>query len=143
MSTTGKRNESREVPPNEPGLVTHTPAGTIVSHGGAGTAYSAYGCRCRACKNANALRVNQRRKEREALVKGEGLPETVRHGRASSYSNWGCRCEACSKAHMEKCNGYYTQKLSAEARRESNRESWDDGYSTAKKGGKRKSNPHA
>lgn len=144
MSSTDKWNEGRELPTEiEPGMVTHTPAGIIIQHGGAGTAYSTYGCRCRACKSANTLRVNQRRKEREALVKGDGLPASIQHGKSSSYRNWGCRCEACTTAHTEKCNGYYARNLSAEARREANRESWDDGFSTAKNGGKRKSNPHS
>lgn len=44
--------EGRTVPPWEPGLVTHTPAGTIIEHGGSGNSYTHWGCRCRDCKTS-------------------------------------------------------------------------------------------
>ena len=86
--------------------VEYTPGGKPVTHGGSGTAYSNYGCRCQECTDANAARYNRRRKEREALAETGKLPEWVKHGSDSTYCNWGCRCEACTKEHSRKCAEY-------------------------------------
>jgi hypothetical protein len=74
-------------------VVDVTPAGNTVSHGGKGSAYSNYGCRCDECTEANRVRAERRRAER----KGEGPPRDA-HGSRSTYSNWSCRCGKCRSA---------------------------------------------
>jgi len=66
-----------------------------VKHGGAGTAYAHYGCRCEECTEANRKRVARRRAERTAAPKDDNDP---RHGSYSFYSNHGCRCDKCRSA---------------------------------------------
>lgn len=78
---------------SEDNIVNFTPSGKPVTHGGSGTAYANYGCRCTDCKLANTERAKRRRRER---VKEE--PPEDAHGKYSTYSNWGCRCDACVKA---------------------------------------------
>ncbi len=75
-------------------IVTHTPGGKLVTHGGSGNAYTNYGCRCEECRAANTRRVNRRRRHRS--------PESgaFEHG-AGGYRNWNCRCDVCSEAHRE------------------------------------------
>lgn len=73
--------------------VDFTPAGNPVNHGGAGTAYSHYGCRCDECTDANTARAHRRSLER----RGE-TPPPESHGKASTYNNWSCRCDPCSVA---------------------------------------------
>lgn len=73
-------------------IVTHTPSGKPIKHGGAGTAYSAHGCRCDECRAANARRVARRKAERDSRT-GD-----FRHGTVGGYTNWGCRCDECSNA---------------------------------------------
>jgi hypothetical protein len=75
-------------------VVSFTPTGKPVTHGGSGNAYSAYGCRCDECRAANAARAKRRRLERYA----EG--GDFEHG-VCGYTNWGCRCDECSEAHSE------------------------------------------
>ncbi len=77
-------------------FVKYTPGGKLVKHGGSGTAYANYGCRCDECKQANAERALRRRKAR---LKEEPPPGS--HGKYTTYSNWGCRCEFCLKAGSE------------------------------------------
>lgn len=115
--------DGRTVPEWEPGLVTHTPAGTVVIHGGSGTGYRSYGCRCRACKEANRYRADNDRKKRME----RGIPETVAHGKATTYGNWGCRCDPCTDAWTVKCNTYYAQVLSADARYKAEMEAYEAG----------------
>lgn len=86
----------REIPPDEPGLVTHTPHGTILDHGKP-TAYS-HGCRCRACREHHRTRMAQNYQNRVEKAASEGLPETVKHGLVGTYTNWGCRCDVCRGA---------------------------------------------
>ena len=74
----------------------------MVRHGGAGTAYANYGCRCEECTEANRRRIGRRRAERMAQVRESGLPASVEHG-LSAYTNWGCRCEICSEANRRYC----------------------------------------
>lgn len=116
-------DDERVVPEWEPGLVTHSPAGNVILHGGSGMGYRSYGCRCRACTEANRHRGDVERKKRSSGV----IPETVPHGKATTYSNWGCRCEPCTKAQTEKCNGYYSQVLSADARYKAEMEAYEAG----------------
>lgn len=123
-----KWSEGRTVPPPEPGLVTHSKSGVILEHGGAGTAYSRHGCRCRECKRVNRERTNKRRWEREAQTAREGVPEGVEHGKSTTYVNWGCRCESCSKAHSEYCREYWSENLSKEAREAARREAYVEGF---------------
>lgn len=113
----------RVVPEWEPGLVTHSPAGNIIKHGGSGMGYRSYGCRCKRCTEANRHRGDIERKKRSSRV----IPETVPHGKATTYVNWGCRCDPCTKAQVEKCNGYYAKVLSAEARFNAEMEAYEAG----------------
>lgn len=88
-------------------IVNFTPSGKPVKHGGSGTAYANYGCRCAECKLANSDRARRRRQERVT----EEPPELA-HGKYSTYSNWGCRCDACTQAgsdHNKK--NYEARKL--------------------------------
>lgn len=78
-------------------IVHFTPGGKEVTHGGAGTAYSAYGCRCEPCTRANADRVRRRQQERRP----EEMPATSKHGTYSAYVNWNCRCQRCKGAHRD------------------------------------------
>lgn len=118
-------NKTREVPEDEAGLVTHTPFGTILEHPGTGTAYSHYGCRCRACRKFNTARANNLRKER---IRQGRIPDSAVHGTAGTYRNWGCKCEECRKAGTADSAAYYHRKLSAAARRRAEDESYDEGY---------------
>lgn len=70
-----------------------TPAGNPVQHGGTGSAYSNYGCRCEECTEANRARAERRRAQR----KREG-PAKDAHGTLSTYANWSCRCVWCRRA---------------------------------------------
>ena len=79
-------------------IVNFTPTGKPVTHGGSGSAYANYGCRCELCIEANTARVDRRRRERQT----EEQPANLPHGRDSTYSNWGCRCEPCKAAYSLK-----------------------------------------
>lgn len=93
------------------GFVEFTPSGKRVTHGGAGTAYAAYGCRCIECVEANRERARKgQAKRQEAREAGADL----KHGLVSTYTNYGCRCDECKAAQVAKCGRYYDQKLSAE-----------------------------
>ena len=74
-----------------------------MNHGGSGTAYANYGCRCDECKEANRARTSRRRKERFAEPKA---PDDPRHGKSTFYSNHGCRCEKCTAAWSAECKRY-------------------------------------
>lgn len=74
-------------------VVLLTPAGNPVRHGGSGSAYANYGCRCVPCTEANRVRVVRRRAERSADDPG------VAHGTRGGYINWGCRCVPCTRAN--------------------------------------------
>ena len=87
-----------------------TPSGKPLSHGGSGTAYASYGCRCDECKAANTARIKRRRVARNPDDAPAGA-----HGKTSTYVNWGCRCAPCTAAHAKRCAAYYqnvTRKLS-------------------------------
>lgn len=73
--------------------------GEPITHGGSGTSYEHFGCRCFECREANSKRAHRRRKER----KSEKKPV---HGKASTYINWECRCYKCKAAHNEKVKAY-------------------------------------
>ena len=75
------------------GEVIFSPAGNPVSHGGSGSGYTNYGCRCEDCTEANTARMHRRRLER----KGKKPPSDA-HGQLSTYVNWWCRCPACRRA---------------------------------------------
>lgn len=88
-------------------IVHFTPGGKPVTHGGAGTAYANYGCRCEDCTLANTLKVSRRQAERRS----EKLPSEDMHGKNTTYTNWSCRCEPCSAAHSAMCKqNYYNRK---------------------------------
>lgn len=77
-------------------IVNFTPAGNPVTHGGSGTAYANYGCRCNPCTQANRVRTQRRRLER--------LPDEAprgSHGTVSTYNNWNCRCGDCLRAKSD------------------------------------------
>lgn len=105
------------------GIVTHTPSGKTVKHGGAGTSYVHYGCRCLECTEANRARHVRGHESRHSRE----IPETVKHGKAGTYVNWGCRCEPCTKAQTDKCNSYYAKNLSAEARYKAEMDAYEAG----------------
>ncbi len=92
-------------------VVLYTPTGKEVTHGGSGTAYSNYGCRCEPCTEANKVRVDRRRLERI----NEEIPESVVHGRPGTYSNWSCRCEPCKTAWAKKCREDYASRKARKA----------------------------
>jgi hypothetical protein len=65
-------------------------------------AYTNYGCRCPACKEANVIASNRRRVDREA----RGLPpDDDRHGTYNAYTNYNCRCDACKLAARDRYVG--------------------------------------
>jgi hypothetical protein len=74
--------------------VDFTPAGNPVKHGGAGTAYTHYGCRCGPCTDANTARAHRR-----ALERRDESPPPEAHGKRSTYNNWACRCVPCCEAN--------------------------------------------
>lgn len=88
-----KRRALQAIAGADPQRVDLTPAGTLISHGGTGSAYSNYGCRCIECTEANRARAERRRTER----KRQGPPKDA-HGSSSTYSNWSCRCVWCRRA---------------------------------------------
>jgi hypothetical protein len=80
--------------------VDFTPTGKPVTHGGPGTAYVHYGCRCDECREANTrrkLRADRNRWLRMTI----GESEPSKHGKVSTYTNWGCRCEPCTTAQSQ------------------------------------------
>lgn len=54
------------------------------------------GCRCAACRAANAALHHEGREHRRRAL----ATATVTHGSASTYRNWGCRCEPCHQAAL-------------------------------------------
>jgi len=81
-----------------------------MKHGGAGTAYANYGCRCAECTEANRVRTARRRAERVAEHKD---PNDPRHGKVSFYSNHGCRCEKCTTAWSAYCKSAHAKRKAA------------------------------
>lgn len=63
-------------------------------HGTAG-GYTNHGCRCAACRAANA-RMNLRARETRRVKLADDDP---RHGQDATYTNHGCRCASCRAAH--------------------------------------------
>jgi len=78
-----------------------------MNHGGAGTTYVHYGCRCDVCREANRSRNARRRAERVAAPKD---PNDKRHGTPSFYANHGCRCDRCKSAWKTECKRIYDQR---------------------------------
>jgi hypothetical protein len=76
-----------------PYTVEFTPAGNPVHHGGSGSSYTNYGCRCDECTEANTARAHRRHLQR----RGEQPPADA-HGQLSTYVNWWCRCPGCREA---------------------------------------------
>jgi ParB-like chromosome segregation protein Spo0J len=65
------------------------------------------GCRCNACKDAEAQKKRKsKHSARERLQKGEA---EIEHGKLSSYYYWGCRCEACCQAATRVSGAYRTE----------------------------------
>lgn len=91
-------------------FVEFTPSGKRVTHGGSGTGYSAYGCRCAECKAANT------RRARERYLKRKTSEITAAHGLKSTYDNWGCRCQECKEAHHIYWAAYYRDNFNANPR---------------------------
>jgi hypothetical protein len=58
--------------------------------------YNNLGCRCDACKSAEAEYQTTRRTNRTALNRAGQV--RLRHARVSTYNNYGCRCELCKRA---------------------------------------------
>lgn len=58
-------------------------------HGRVST-YTNYGCRCAACRAANAATNAAQRAERRKYP----VPASVAHNR-NTYVNYGCRCDVC------------------------------------------------
>jgi hypothetical protein len=54
-------------------------------------------CRCQACTAANTAYQTQRKRQRVAHTRANGLPSSVQHG-LSAFTNWGCRCDVCRAA---------------------------------------------
>lgn len=109
-------------------FVEYTPTGKLVKHGGSGSAYSHWGCRCDACVEANRARVARRLAER----RGEEIPEDVEHGKSATYANCSCRCEECNAAWRVSVNSYYARVLSAEARAKKEQEAYERGLKDGK-----------
>ena len=84
-------------------VVSFTPSGKPVTHGGSGHAYSNYGCRCDECRAANAARFARRKAERDMRM------SDFEHG-SSGYVNWGCRCDVCAEAHSEVMAANYASR---------------------------------
>lgn len=56
-------------------------------------------CRCRVCKDGNAMYQAEQRAKRRARLEAD--PTQAPHGEASTYANWGCRCDLCLEAFMD------------------------------------------
>ena len=70
------------------------PSGKPVIHGGSGSAYANYGCRCAECTAANTACITRRKKARRPE---DANPKS--HGKVQTYSNWNCRCAPCTDAN--------------------------------------------
>lgn len=80
-----------------------------MNHGGSGSTYANYGCRCEECTDANTRRIKRRQAERYAAPKD---PDGPRHGKTSFYINHGCRCDKC-KAAQSVQNAQYRARRAA------------------------------
>lgn len=69
------------------------PAASVIIRHGTTRAYRA-GCKCPACRAANAAAWRKGFESRQARL----ATADFEHG-ASAYSNWRCRCEICCKGH--------------------------------------------
>ncbi len=58
---------------------------------------TAYACRCRPCRDANAAFQRRGGEKRAARLAAD--PSIVEHGLLSTYLNWACRCDPCKAAH--------------------------------------------
>ena len=67
----------------------------VIKHGGSGSAYANYGCRCEECTEAHSKRIKRRQYERALEPKN---PNDPRHGTYSFYNNHGCRCGPCKES---------------------------------------------
>lgn len=66
------------------------PHGTIAG-------YRNHGCRCHACRGANAKEMREYRAQHASLVI-DGVHPSAPHGTANGYVAYGCRCEPCTAA---------------------------------------------
>ncbi|MFI6491276.1 hypothetical protein [Streptomyces sp. NPDC050564] len=67
----------------------------------------AKGCRCDACRAANAQRCAS---QRAARAQDSTSADRAGHGKASTYKNHGCRCTACSKANTAAVTDFKRRK---------------------------------
>lgn len=75
-----------------------------IKHGGTGSSYDNYGCRCQDCKAAHLARHRANKERWRAQPKD---PDDPRHGTPSFYNNHGCRCDKCRAVWREKCKRVY------------------------------------
>lgn len=71
---------------------------SLFTHGYYG--YKHHGCRCDACRAANAKHEGTDRQRRAARIVWN--PLLVPHGTLWAYNNWVCRCSACRASHAER-----------------------------------------
>ncbi len=69
-------------------------------HGGTGTGYVYYQCRCPECVSAWTQRRADRRTFKANRLASD--PTLAPHGVANTYTNWGCRCAPCTAANTDK-----------------------------------------
>lgn len=89
-------------------FVEFSPTGRLLEHGGSGTTYEHYGCRCLECREAHRARIAKRRAVRIAELAAD--PTIVEHGKDSTYGNYGCRCDECREAHHIKEQAAYARR---------------------------------
>jgi hypothetical protein len=68
------------------------------------------GCRCEACRAANAEMVRKARQRRAA---DPSRADMAGHGKAGTYKNHGCRCQPCRDAHNSWQNELNARKRAA------------------------------
>jgi len=85
-----------------------------------------YGCRCAACRDANATR--QLKHSRAARNKGLP-PGDPRHGTDNGYVYYGCRCGECAAAHRSRMREGYASRLARGLAEGDRRHGTKTGYS--------------
>ncbi len=63
-------------------------------HGGSGSGYRNYGCRCDLCRAAHARSIKRGREN--ARIRAS-MPEDTQHGIEATYDRWCCRCPLCKR----------------------------------------------
>ncbi|MEV4246996.1 hypothetical protein AB0J63_26730 [Streptosporangium canum] len=82
----------------------------LMEHQGGGRgSFSAYlgGCRCNACRAANAA---VRQRDRQRAKADPRRADRAGHGKDSTYKNHGCRCDACRAAHAAWSSAYKVRR---------------------------------